>query len=139
MFSLKFEGFFLHFFQIYKVKPVPTLVTRAGVSHCKCHMDVPTKGLETVFQGHGCYSVYLNAQSHLPKSQLWYPDPLNTCGSDVLFFSVITGNKGGVTFFSILSSGYVPLSPHDANFHPYKDIFCRAVFSWCNFGTSKWQ
>lgn len=61
--------------------------------------------------------------------------PRAISGSDAFFFFCITpGNKGGVTFLSMLSSGYVPLSPHDANFHPYKDIFCRAVFFWCNFG-----
>ena len=75
-----------------------------------------------------------DSQSHLPTSQLWYLDPLNTHGSGAFFFFCITtGNKGGVTFLSILSSGYVPLSPHDVHFHPYKNIFCRAVFSWCNF------
>lgn len=74
-----------------------------------------------------------DSQSHLPENQLLYLNPLNT-QLRWFFPCVTTGKKGGVPFLSILSSGYVPASPHDANFHPYNDIFCRAVFSWCNFG-----
>lgn len=99
------------------------------------------KGLEDVFQGSVCSSVCLNTQCFwLPESTPQEPalisEPtVHTQLRCFFFFScVTTGNKGDVPFLSILSSVYVPASPHDVNLHPYKDIFCREVFPWCNFG-----
>lgn len=80
------------------------------------------------------HPVFLTPRINSPRasSHIWTHC---THTAQVFFFScVTTGNKGDVPFLSILSSVYVPASPHDVNLHPYKDIFCREVFPWCNFG-----
>lgn len=135
--GLKSEEFFLRCFQFYKVKPVPTLwQPQLGCITASHTWTYPPRVwrvcLRTVLAPACTYTP--RVRSHLLKSQLWYLYPPNTHGSDAFFFFCITAsNKGNVTFLSMLSSGYAPLSPHDANFHPYKDIFCRAVLPWCNF------
>lgn len=143
MFGLKFEVFWFvclfsfHCFQLYEVKPCAhILMVRYGVLHRKCHMDIVNNGLELVFQNHICSGVYLHAKSFWllessPQETALVPrHTVYTTLMICFFFCIVTDNKDGITFLSILSSWYVPLS---ANFHSYKDIFRREVFSWSNF------
>lgn len=142
--SLKSKSFFLSLFSSLQSQ-VHTVIARPGVFHSYCHTDNPTKGLKDVFQGHVCSSVFRQLEFLTPKlifpgasSGIW-THWIQTAQIFKFFFCVTTGNKGDVPFLSILSSGYVPASPRDANFHPYKDIFCRADFLGVTSGMSKWQ